>query len=173
MPFGVFRWKKNARAKHAADAIDLLQTHIDMLWQRTYRPKLPRIERGPRGDGSLYVEFSDNGYEIICEERGVEYWRERGLSPDDAAFILIFGQASFICGSEEAELRLSGDRAASRYSRWNWMYPTIQTMAAISEEFGDRVRSDYRQVLQRAPLGADEIAGSRFPIPADCLPEAD
>jgi hypothetical protein len=173
MPFGFLRRRHKASAKHAADAIDMLQAHADRLWQRTSRPPLPRIARSPRGDGSLYVEFRDNGYEIICEERGVEYWRERGLSPDDAAFMLIFGQASFACGKEEAETRLSGGGRTTGYSRWNWMYPTIQTMAAISEDFGDRVRSDYRQVLQRAPLGEDEIACSRFPIPADCLPEAD
>jgi hypothetical protein len=173
MPFGFFRRKQREGAKHAPDTIDLLQAHVDSLWQRTARPPLPRIERSPRGDGSLYVDFRDGFYEIICEERGVEYWRERSLSPDDAAFTLIFGQASSICGKEEAGARLSEDRAASSYSRWNWMYPTIQTMAAISQDFGDRARADYRQVLQRAPLGEDEIASSRFPIPADCLPKTD
>ncbi|WJH42111.1 hypothetical protein N7E02_18235 [Aliirhizobium terrae] len=172
MPFGFFRRKQESGARHAPDAIDLLQAHIDALWQRTSRSPLARIERSPRGDGSLYVEHRDDTYEIACEERGVEYWRERNLSPDDAAFILIFAQASFIYGKEEAEVRRSGHGTLG-YSRWNWMYPTIQTMAGISEDFGDRVHSNYRQVLQRAPLGKDEIASNRFPIPPDCLPETD
>ena len=91
--------RKFGKNKRQPDPIDALQEHIDSLWTRTgLEEPLDRLTRYPRGDGTVYVEFRNGAYELICEERGEEYWRRAPVSLEDAVFYFLFQGAERIAG---------------------------------------------------------------------------
>lgn len=157
-------FRKFARGKRPSDAIDALQEHIDSLWMRTGLEKLDRLARHQRGDGTVYVEFRNDAYELICEERAEEYWRRAGVTLDDAAFYFLFQGAQQVAGRQELAERKSTMTPGRGYSRWNWMYREIALMAAIESEYGKRAMAHVAEILERAPLDDDEKRYARFPI---------
>ena len=158
-------FRKFARGKPPSDAIDALQEHIDSLWMRTeLEQPLNRLTRRPRGDGTVYVEFRNDAYALICEERGEEYWRRAGVTLDDAAFYFLFQGAQQVAGRQELEERQNGPLGNRGYSRWNWMCREIALMTAIKPEYGTRATAHVAKILERAPLDDDEKRYARFPI---------
>lgn len=132
------------------------------MWSNVIDTPFPPIARRACGDGRVYVEWANNHYWLICEERGTEYWRREAEDIDDAAFELISTELMMHAIKKERSLRPA--KVPEHYSRWNWMYLEIEMMGAMKASYGIRAKQRYAEVLQRAPLSQEERLYARYPI---------
>lgn len=105
---------------------------------------LPAIE-------GLFVRESATGLELLYTERGQQRVIASG-SPDELVYVVIRDLTGAQAQSWELHHRRRGED-----SRRQWMADHVQRMAALSPEWGERVREEYRLVLAVHPFD-DQLA---------------
>ncbi|WP_182417750.1 Imm63 family immunity protein [Bartonella sp. HY038] len=126
-------------------------------------PKLyyDTVPEAPQGDGTPYLTYAGDVFTILYEERGKECGRIENLSFDEVIRFYIFESVIQFGRDYEQNNRQDG----SCHSRWNWMKPTIEVMAQVSEDYGKYAYDHYIRFLRHSRLTKDEVANSWFDIP--------
>jgi hypothetical protein len=103
------------------------------------------FESSPQ-DGSPHVEFSNNLYEYIVQERGFEFFRKKTDSLDDFLFWIFDDIASKYAYSYELN-----NRKENVDSRRLVFEKKIQILNKINPEWGKRVEKIIEDILKKSP----------------------
>jgi hypothetical protein len=162
-------------------SISQLELFVQRKWQMVCPNSLFHLRVKRSDDGGEHVECRGDGFHVIGTERGQETSHCGPFSFDETCKYILFNLSKGKSLSEELQSRTkpaffkrryswNGSRfylKDSGYSRWNWLYPTIEKMQIMSESLGEYAMCEVSVILRNAPLSITEVRNANYPIQND------
>jgi hypothetical protein len=106
-----------------------------------------KIQTRRQDDGAPHVELVNGRYDYVVTERGIEFERNTASTEDELLYWLMDDVVTGIALLLELENRIPGQD-----SRRQWFATSIELLARLSPEWGQRKEREYAKVLNEHPF---------------------